>query len=138
MGDFLSRQYAGTDSTISRVSRDGKEGFYGKLDHKAKVAQRFMMNSLVENSRQVTIDVLLARSLKSKVSSESALLVQRTMKELEDQYTKVQSFKTAAFNLDNASGLNAETIAKITNVCPDLILIGLQNTASYKATAQKI
>jgi len=38
MGDYLSRQYAGTDSTISRVSRDGKEGFYGKIDHNAKVA----------------------------------------------------------------------------------------------------
>ncbi len=25
MGDYLSRQYAGTDSTISSVSRDGKE-----------------------------------------------------------------------------------------------------------------
>jgi len=36
-GDYLSRQYAGTDSTISRVSRDGKEGFLGKLDHKTKV-----------------------------------------------------------------------------------------------------
>lgn len=33
MGDYLSRQYAGTDSTISRVSRDGKEGFIGKIDH---------------------------------------------------------------------------------------------------------
>ena len=33
MGDYLSRQYAGTDSTISRVTRDGKEGFVGKLDH---------------------------------------------------------------------------------------------------------
>ena len=38
MGDYLSRQYAGTDSTISRVTRDGKEGFVGKWDHKAKVA----------------------------------------------------------------------------------------------------
>ena len=38
MGDFLSRQYTGTDSTISRVSRDGKEGLFGQWDHKAKVA----------------------------------------------------------------------------------------------------
>lgn len=29
MGDFLSRQYAGTNSTISKVSRDGAEGFIG-------------------------------------------------------------------------------------------------------------
>lgn len=34
MGDFLSRQYAGTDSTISGVSRDGKETVEGKIQHK--------------------------------------------------------------------------------------------------------
>ena len=49
MGDYLSRQYAGTDSTISRVSRDGKEGFLGKLDHKTKVVRRFLINTLSEN-----------------------------------------------------------------------------------------
>eukprot|EP00351_Strombidinopsis_sp_SopsisLIS2011_P004195 CAMPEP_0116885784 /NCGR_PEP_ID=MMETSP0463-20121206/19359_1 /TAXON_ID=181622 /ORGANISM="Strombidinopsis sp, Strain SopsisLIS2011" /LENGTH=38 /DNA_ID= /DNA_START= /DNA_END= /DNA_ORIENTATION= len=38
MGDYLSRHYAGTDSTISRVTRDGKEGILGKMDHKMKVA----------------------------------------------------------------------------------------------------
>jgi hypothetical protein len=35
MGDYLSRQYAGTDSTISGVSRDGKETFESKIGHKA-------------------------------------------------------------------------------------------------------
>ena len=34
MGDYLSRQYAGTDSTISGVSRDGKETFDTKMQHK--------------------------------------------------------------------------------------------------------
>lgn len=46
MGDYLSRQYAGTDSTISRVTRDGKEGFLGKMDHKATVVRRFLKNTL--------------------------------------------------------------------------------------------
>ena len=49
MGDYISRQYAGTDSTISRVTRDGKEGFMGKLDHKTKVVRRFMINTLTDN-----------------------------------------------------------------------------------------
>lgn len=47
--DYLSRQYAGTDSTISRVTRDGKEGFIGKIDHKTKVIQRFLINTFTEN-----------------------------------------------------------------------------------------
>jgi len=42
MGDYLSRHYALTDSTISRVTRDGKEGFFGGLDHKFKVASRYV------------------------------------------------------------------------------------------------
>ena len=58
MGDYLSRQYAGTDSTISRVTRDGKEGFLGKLDHKTKVVRRFMINTLNENPMQTSIDII--------------------------------------------------------------------------------
>lgn len=50
MGDYLSRHYAGTDSTISRVTRDGKEGFFGKLDHKTKVVRRYFINTLSDNS----------------------------------------------------------------------------------------
>jgi hypothetical protein len=65
MGDYLSRQYAGTDSTISRVSRDGKEGFIGGLDHKAKVAQRFMINVMQDNPMQNTIDVILGKHLQT-------------------------------------------------------------------------
>ena len=49
MGDYLSRHYCGTDSTISRVTRDGREGFFGKMDHKAKVVRRFLINTLSEN-----------------------------------------------------------------------------------------
>lgn len=35
-GDYISKQYCGTNSTISKVSRDGKEGFMGKISHKMK------------------------------------------------------------------------------------------------------
>ena len=58
MGDYLSRQYAGTDSTISRVTRDGREGFLGKLDHKTKVVRRFLINTLGENPMQTSIDIV--------------------------------------------------------------------------------
>jgi hypothetical protein len=61
MGDYLSRQYAGTDSTISRVSRDGKEGLIGNWDHKAKVAQRFLINSVFDPPKQIAMDIVLGR-----------------------------------------------------------------------------
>ena len=44
-GDQLSRQYTGTDSTIARVSKDGKEGFEGKLAHKTVAVKRFFLNT---------------------------------------------------------------------------------------------
>ena len=46
MGDFLSRQYTGTDSTISTVSENMKEGFLDKLNHKITAAQRILKNSV--------------------------------------------------------------------------------------------
>lgn len=82
MGDYLSRQYAGTDSTISRVSRDGKEGFIGSLDHKAKVAQRFLMNVLVDNPMQTTIDIILGKHLLTGSSSEMDSYISECLTEL--------------------------------------------------------
>ena len=69
MGDYLSRQYAGTNSTISRVSRDGKEGFFGELDHKFKVAYRYRLNVMQDNPLQTTIDVILGKHLQTGNSS---------------------------------------------------------------------
>lgn len=48
-GDYLSKQYVGTNSTISKVSRDNKEGFLGKINHKMKNVQRYFKNSWADN-----------------------------------------------------------------------------------------
>lgn len=82
MGDYLSRQYAGTDSTISRVSRDGKEGFVGKLDHQFKVAYRYRLNVLVNNPLHSTIDVILGKHLMTVNTSEQQLYITQYLKEL--------------------------------------------------------
>lgn len=60
-GDYLSKQYAGTNSTISKVSRDGKEGFYGRIQHKMKNVQRYLINTLQENFQQNSIDIILGK-----------------------------------------------------------------------------
>lgn len=48
--DTLSRQYTGTDSTISKVSQDGKEGLMGKINHKITSVQRVLINTVYDNS----------------------------------------------------------------------------------------
>lgn len=63
MGDYLSRQYAGTDSTISRVSRDGRETIDGKIAHKTVAVKRFFLNTFSENSMQLSIDIVLGKFL---------------------------------------------------------------------------
>lgn len=65
MGDYLSRQYAGTDSTISGVSRDGKETAKGKIGHKTVAVKRFFLNTFSENPMQLSIDIVLGKWLNS-------------------------------------------------------------------------
>ena len=93
MGDYLSRQYAGTDSTISRVSRDGKEGFVGGLDHKFKVAYRYRLNVMVDNPLHTTIDVLLGKHLMTGSTSEQQVYIQQFLRELQDSYSVIDSVK---------------------------------------------
>ena len=60
-GDFLSKQNAGTTSTISKVSKDGKEGFIGKISHKMKNVERYFVNTLSDLFSQNSIDILLGK-----------------------------------------------------------------------------
>jgi hypothetical protein len=60
-GDYLSIQNAGTTSTISKVSKDGKEGFFGKINHKLKNVERYFVNTWTENFSQNSIDILLGK-----------------------------------------------------------------------------
>lgn len=70
-GDFLSKQNAGTTSTISKVSKDGKEGFFGKFNAKMKNVQRYFINTLSENFSQNSIDIILGKHAHSvTLSSE--------------------------------------------------------------------
>ena len=62
MGDFLSRQYTGTDSTISQVSQKGNEDLIDKLAHKVTSLTRVVYNTLTHNTDQYVIDVLLGKS----------------------------------------------------------------------------
>ena len=46
---MLSRQYTGQNSTISKVTEDGKEGMFGKINHKWTGVKRFAQNSIFDN-----------------------------------------------------------------------------------------
>jgi len=79
MGDFLSRQYSGTDSTISKVTRDGNEGFLGKVNHKMAAANRFVLNTFNENTMQKAIDTILGKNQTTGLNKDIKKLVDREL-----------------------------------------------------------
>ena len=81
MGDALSRQYAGTDSTIARVSRDGKEGFMGKLSHNTQAVKRFLKNTFSDNPMQIAINIVLGKNLNTGYSSDLREFINRGLDE---------------------------------------------------------
>ena len=48
MGDYLSRQYAGTDSNMSGVVENGKQGIAGKLGQMFTGVQRYIVNNTTD------------------------------------------------------------------------------------------
>lgn len=79
MGDQLSRQYAGTDSTISKVSRDGRETFDCKVQHKTMAVKRFFLNTLSENPMQLSIDIVLGKFMGAGYCSKRAEFIAKSL-----------------------------------------------------------
>jgi hypothetical protein len=47
------------------VSKDGKEGILGKINHKLKNVERYFVNTWSENFSQNSIDIILGKHAKS-------------------------------------------------------------------------
>ena len=134
MGDYLSRQYAGTDSTISRVTRDGKEGFFGKLDHKTKVVRRFMINTLSENPMQNSIDIILGKHISTGYSSEQKVFIEKNLRLLADEFSATETIKLRVYTWNMGGVRVYEHIdmkqwllpdLKAASEMPDILVIGL-------------
>ena len=95
MGDYLSRQYSGTDSTIARVSRDGKEGFMGKLSHNVQSVNRFLKNTLNENGMQEAIETVLGKHDNTGYSSDLRKFLQKGLAEQALSYTTAEQMQMA-------------------------------------------
>ena len=48
-GDYISIHYSGTGSVISSVTRTGKPGLFGLLDHGMKTLNRFYIGNFEDN-----------------------------------------------------------------------------------------
>lgn len=59
-GDILSQQYTGTNSNISGVIENGKQGLKGKLDQMFTGIQRYLVNNYSDQMKNDCIKILLS------------------------------------------------------------------------------
>lgn len=58
-GDVISKQYAGTSSTITSVTKTGKQGILGKLDQMRRGVERFLVNNIEDGLKHECIKLFL-------------------------------------------------------------------------------
>lgn len=58
-GDILSKQYAGTGSTITSVTKTGKQGIMGKIVQMSMGVERFYRNNVGDGYKHECIKLFL-------------------------------------------------------------------------------
>ena len=121
----------GTNSTISKVSRDNKEGFLGKISHKMMNVQRFFINSFSENFSQNSIDIILGKHVQSQFSSEMRNFVEVEMQKRQDDYTDLKTLNlfTGTWNLGGVKPYSTVDISSWLfpiqeSFIPDIVVLG--------------
>ncbi|VDN06935.1 unnamed protein product [Thelazia callipaeda] len=69
-GDAISRQYAGTDALKGDITRSGQRNLVGLVKDGYNSASRYYLSHMRDAQRQLAIDALLGRSLKSDETHE--------------------------------------------------------------------
>ncbi len=76
------------------MSKDGKEGFLGKINHKLKNVERYFVNSWNENYSQNSIDIILGKHAKSYLrEQELRAYIDSEMKKREDLYSEIRNVR---------------------------------------------
>jgi hypothetical protein len=76
------------------VSKDGKEGFLGKINHKLKNVERYFVNTWSENFSQNSIDIILGKHAKSfSREKELQTFLSAEMKKREDLYSEIKNLR---------------------------------------------
>jgi len=86
-GNALSIQYSGTASTTAAITKNGKEGILGYLNHGIASVGRFWINNFEDDFKQQCIDIFLNRettglSLCTPLSPESKSSTKCELKEI--------------------------------------------------------
>lgn len=87
-GDAISKLYAGTSSTITSVTKTGKQGIMGKIDQMKRGVERYFVNNFEDNFKQECIKLLLNQypSKQEKYGIKASL--EKKLILCQDQYKK--------------------------------------------------
>lgn len=86
--DILSKQYTGTGSTISSVTRQGNSGLKVWIDQNVKSLGRFYQANIEDSTRQKAFELLLNTKSKAIMTSKAAEM----MKRREEDYTNRMNY----------------------------------------------
>lgn len=125
-GDALSMQYTGTGSTISSVTREGRQGFKGMISHGIKTIGRFYNANVEDASRQKCIDSLLRKRGDIKLLGNE----NKILKERKNEYTEYKKLRVRAITW-NMAGRKIPENLDFSNVvvgshAPDLLFVTLE------------
>lgn len=143
-GDMLSRQYTGTRSTISSVTRHGKQGFKGLVEQGINSVKRFYEANVEDGMKQEVIELMLGRHHLAKGRSLTELL-DRVTRIRQAEFTRYfdLSVKVACWNIE---GLRPQDVSE-SQLCtwlidddatepPFMFIVGLQDLVSRKSGLQ--
>jgi hypothetical protein len=74
-GDFISIQYAGTASTHTTVTKNGKHTFLGLFQHGLVSITRFYQGSFEDGFKQKCYDMFLQKSHQENISNNKLIYI---------------------------------------------------------------
>jgi len=138
-GDILSKQYAGTGSTITTVTRTGKQGVWGKLTHGMMSFQRFLQNNLDDDFKHECIKLLLNQHPKQKPYGIKESLEKQMLK-YQHHFKGKDRVQGCVFTWNLAGNIPSPAfdISNILypedpNIIPDFFVVGLQEMVKLNA-----
>eukprot|EP01016_Furgasonia_blochmanni_P049446 TRINITY_DN750_c0_g1_i11.p1 TRINITY_DN750_c0_g1~~TRINITY_DN750_c0_g1_i11.p1 ORF type:complete len:260 (-),score=63.37 TRINITY_DN750_c0_g1_i11:136-915(-) len=136
-GDYISKHYAGTGSVISSVTRTGKPGLFGLLDHGMKTLNRFYIGNFEDQIKQECIDLLLGQHTDTaNVFAES---VERELKIREREFCTYSDLSVLVATWNVGGFLPgpiydlSELLETEGNGGPDIVVFGFQELVDLNA-----
>ena len=131
--DTINLHYAGTGSTISNVTRTGKQDMFGFI----KSIDRFYQGNFEDSARQEAIDILTGQS--PDILQVQADTFERVVRLRESEYTNTSDV-SIFISTWNMGGYEPEKDFKLNNLfdfegaaAPDIIVVGFQEFVELNA-----